>query len=140
MRYGLADVLDYFRHINPIAPFHDPALTDIDDIIDDMNKLGTAVIGTPDRLVESLTRLEEQTGGFGAFLAFVSEMADPANTTHSFELIASDVMPHFQGSTERTMANYRFVSEPPPSGEGTWSDITYAAYEKAGVIPTHPST
>lgn len=139
VRYGLADMLEYFRRINPAAVFHDPALTDLDEIIDDMNKSGTAVIGSPDRLVDTITRLQEQTGGFGTFLSFITEMADPDATVHSQKLIASDVMPQFQRSTERAIAAYRFASEPPPTGESTWSDITYAAYEKTGVIPTQSS-
>jgi limonene 1,2-monooxygenase len=139
VRYGLHDLLEYFRGINPASAFHDPSLTDLDDIIDDMNKSGTAVIGSPDRLVQSISGLQEQSGGFGAFLSFVTEMADPDATAHSHELIASDVMPHFQRSIERPMAAYRFVTEPPPTGEETWSDITYAAYQKTGIIPTTPS-
>jgi limonene 1,2-monooxygenase len=136
VRYGLVDFVDYLHHLNPLARFHDPELTDLDDIIDDMNNSGSAVIGGPQRLVDTISRLQDQTGGFGVFLSFVTEMADPAATTHSYELIASDVMPHFQGSNVRPMAAYRFASEPPPTGETTWSDITYAAYAKAGVIPT----
>ena len=48
-------------------------------------------------------------------------------------------MPAFQGSTDRAIANYNFVSHQPPTGEKTWSDITYAAYAKAGTIPTTPT-
>ncbi len=140
VRYGLMDFLDYMRHLNPASSFHDPALTDIDDIIDDMNAKGTAVIGTADRLAESISGLQHQTGGFGTFVAFITEMADHHATTRSFELIASDVMPRFQASTDRAIANYSYLDQKPPTGESQWSDITYAAYAKAGVISATPSS
>ena len=42
-------------------------------------------------------RLVDKAGGFGTYLAFLHEWADPQATLRSHELLAQRVMPHFQG-------------------------------------------
>ena len=58
---------------------------------------GFAVIGSPDDAIAQLERLEEQSGGFGAFLHMAVNWADWAATKRSYELFSRYVMPHFQG-------------------------------------------
>ncbi|MCW2756903.1 MAG: hypothetical protein JWO46_649 [Nocardioidaceae bacterium] len=60
---------------------------------------GFAVIGTPEQAVAQIERLQEQSGGFGTFLIWANDWANPACTRRSYELFADEVMPHFQGTT-----------------------------------------
>ena len=108
VRFGLGHLLKYLSTTTPLAN----SLTDIHDIdrsIDELNESGLMVIGTPDMLVHHLEAFQAQTGGFGGFLGFGTEMADREETMRSHELVMRDVAPHFQGSTERLQANFEHV-------------------------------
>ncbi len=63
-----------------------------------MNASGFAVIGTPDDVAAQIERLAEQSGGFGTFLCMGHDWADRAATHRSYELLAREVFPRFQGS------------------------------------------
>ena len=67
------------------------------EIIDNVDEDGFAVIGTPDDAIRKIQELVDQSGGFGTFLLFGHDWATPAATKHSFELFAQYVMPHFKG-------------------------------------------
>lgn len=108
VRYGLGHLLQYLSTTTPLAKDLTD-ITDIDTSIDELNKIGLMVIGTPDRLVEHLKSFEAQTGGYGAFLGFGTEMADREQTLRSYELVMRDVAPHVQGSTSRLLENYGHV-------------------------------
>jgi limonene 1,2-monooxygenase len=69
-----------------------------DKIIDSMVERGAWCVGTPDDLIESINRLDEQTGGFGGFMIQSTEWGTREQVLHSYELVARYVMPHFQGS------------------------------------------
>jgi hypothetical protein len=84
-------------------------LTNIDLCIDELNKSGLMVIGTPDMLINHLNAFEEQTGGYGAFLGFGTEIADHEQSMRSAELVMRDVAPHFQGTTARLQSNFEHV-------------------------------
>lgn len=104
MRYGLTEVLAYLSVTTPLTK----DLTDIYDLdrtIDELNASGLMVIGTPEMMIEHLKAFEKQTGGFGGFLGFGTEMADREATLHSLELLMRDVAPVFQGRTERLQDN-----------------------------------
>ena len=108
VRFGLTHLLRYLSTTTPLAK----NLTDIDNVdlcIDELNASGLMVIGTADRLVSHLHAFEEQTGGFGGFLGFGTEMADRAETMRSHELVMRDVAPHFQDSTARLLSNFEHV-------------------------------
>jgi limonene 1,2-monooxygenase len=47
--------------------------------------------------------MQQSDGGFGAYLMLAHEWANPEATHGSFELIARDVMPHFQGQATGTL-------------------------------------
>ncbi len=55
-------------------------------------------IGTPDDLIEFITVLQEQSGGFGGFMVQPVDWASREEVRRSHELIARYVMPQFQGS------------------------------------------
>lgn len=109
VKYGLAEFSRYFRNMgrgNPSSfiPFD---MHDLDDTIDHLNASGSAIIGTPDRMVAQLRDLQKQTGGFGTYLGYVHDMANRDATLYSHELFAREVMPHFQpsmASLERAFA------------------------------------
>lgn len=57
---------------------------------------GMAVIGTPDDAIAQIERLQQQSGGFGAFLQLAHNWADFEQTKRSYELMARYVFPRFQ--------------------------------------------
>jgi limonene 1,2-monooxygenase len=110
VKYGLQEFARYFRYMgrnNPSSfiPFD---MLDLDETIDHLNKTGTAIIGTPDRMVEQLKLLQEQTGGFGKYLGYTHDMANREATLYSHELFAREVMPHFQPHMSSLEAAFEF--------------------------------
>jgi hypothetical protein len=67
-------------------------------VIEQMAEAGAWVIGTPDDLIAAIERLQERSGGFGGLLVVGHEWAPPEATARSWELLARDVAPRFQGS------------------------------------------
>ena len=77
----------------------DPAIDGPPDkIIDAMVDKGAWCVGTPDDLIATIKRLDEESGGFGGFLLQAAEWGTREQVFHSYELIARYVMPQFQGS------------------------------------------
>jgi limonene 1,2-monooxygenase len=119
-RYGLQWVFDYLSHIIPVG---DPPPADFDDFVDFANESGRMVIGTPEMAIAQLERLQEKTGGFGAYLFLGADLADWQATKDSYELFAYEVMPHFTGQAAPVQASYDRVV-----GAGTkWVDATLGA-------------
>ncbi len=92
VRFGLEKWLYYFREVAalPLAP------TDGSDPVDALIASGMAVVGTPDDAIAQIERLQEQSGGFGAFLQMAHNWADFEQTKRSYELMARYVFPKFQ--------------------------------------------
>jgi limonene 1,2-monooxygenase len=136
-RYGLQWVFNYLSHIIPIGdPSAPPPPSDYDEFVDFANESGRMVIGTPEMAIEQLRRLEEKTGGFGAYLFLGADIADWAATKHSYELFAYEVMPHFTGQAAPVQASYDHVI-----GQGTrWVDATIGAQLSVSGIPRSWST
>jgi limonene 1,2-monooxygenase len=67
-------------------------------VVDQMVERGSWVVGTPDDCAAALERLLEVTGGFGAMLVWAHEWAPREATLRSYELLAREVMPRFQGA------------------------------------------
>jgi limonene 1,2-monooxygenase len=84
-------------------------------MVDAINNTGFAVVGTPDMAIAQLERLQEQSGGFGTFLLMAHEWADRAQTLHSYELFAREVMPRFQGSLPALASSRDWAAENRPS-------------------------
>ncbi|MDI6909217.1 MAG: LLM class flavin-dependent oxidoreductase [Nocardioides sp.] len=91
---NLLPLNNYMAQISPAAA----EFTDIETLVKANNESGGGVIGTPDMLVAHIKRLQEETGGFGVYLMLQGDWADDEATRRSYELIASEVMPHFDGS------------------------------------------
>ena len=119
-RYGLQWVFDYLSHIIPIG---DPPPADFDEFVDFANESGRMVIGTPEMAVEQIKRLQEKTGGFGAYLFLGADIADWQATKDSYELFAYEVIPHFTGQAAPVQTSYDKVC-----GAGSkWVDATFGA-------------
>jgi limonene 1,2-monooxygenase len=97
----------WFRYFQKTAAFPQMAVEggDIKEMIDFINEAGVGAIGTPDDARAQVQRLADQSGGFGGFGGFGAmlllghEWANPEAIRRSWELIAQNVMPHFQGTT-----------------------------------------
>jgi limonene 1,2-monooxygenase len=72
---------------------------------------GTAVIGTPDDMVEMIRTLQETTGGFGVVLGFAHDWANREATLRSWELFARYVIPEISGATANIRASQRYLHE-----------------------------
>jgi limonene 1,2-monooxygenase len=79
--------------------------------LEELVKLGVNIVGTPDDAIESIERLQEQSGGFGGLLIRASDWANWEATKHSYELMARYVMPHFQGSAAPAIQANTYASE-----------------------------
>ena len=122
-RYGLQWVFDYLSHIIPVGDPSDAPPTDFDDFVDFANESGRMVIGTPDMAIEQLQRLDDKTGGFGAYLFLGADLADWSATKRSYELFAEYVMPHFQGQLAAPQASYDKII----AAGSRWVDSTLGA-------------
>ena len=69
------------------------------------------IIGTPDDAIETIKRLQEVAGGFGAVLGLAHEWASWEKTLYSYELMARYVMPHFQDSLPWINRSIEWTSE-----------------------------
>jgi len=125
VEYGILPFSRYFRHVLPASPVGDA--DDIPGILEHCDRSGFAVIGTPDDAIGQLERLQAQSGGFGTFLLFGHEWADPDATRRSFELFARYVMPHFQGQLGPVRASYEWVA----GSGGRFVDAASNAINKA---------
>jgi limonene 1,2-monooxygenase len=123
-KYGLQWVFDYLSHIIPLGdPSAPPPPTDYDEFVDFANESGRMVIGTPEMAIAQIRRLQDKTGGFGAYLFLGADLADWRATMDCYELFAYEVMPHFTGQAAPVQASYDYVV-----GAGTkWVDATLGA-------------
>jgi len=87
----------------------------------------TAIVGTPEHVVGALTRLQEETGGFGGFLVMAHEWANREKTLRSYELLARYVIPHFTGMLDPLRASYDTVV----ANKRTYGGPAMAAITKA---------
>lgn len=96
VEYGIET---WFRYFQRTAAFPQMAVEggDLKEMIDFVNEAGIGAIGTPDDARAQVQRLWDQSGGFGCMLLMGHEWANPQATKRSYELIAQEVMPHFQG-------------------------------------------
>ncbi|MBS1889180.1 MAG: LLM class flavin-dependent oxidoreductase [Actinobacteria bacterium] len=107
--YGLEDWFDYFRRVNAL-PLSGKGET-VAEMIDSLNAEGLGVIGTPEMACAQIDRLLAHTGGFGTYVVMGHEWADPAATRRSFELIADQVFPRYQGSARQRLRSEEWVAE-----------------------------
>jgi len=103
VEYGIEH---WFRYLQSVAAF--PQMTvggsNIREMIAFVNDTGLGAIGTPDMCADQIDRLMKQSnGGFGAYLLLAHNWANPAATLRSYELVAREVMPRFQGQAQATL-------------------------------------
>lgn len=82
----------------------------VDEIVDQLNEAGWAVIGTPEMAVNQINRLAEQTGGFGTYLLFDHQWANRRDTLDSYELFAREVVPAVRGDNARRVASLDWMT------------------------------
>jgi limonene 1,2-monooxygenase len=70
-----------------------------------------AVIGTPDDLIESITKMIDITGGFGTVIGFVHDWANPKDTFNSWDLVARYVVPEINGYLKSYRESQKYVIE-----------------------------
>ena len=109
VKFGLGRWLYYFQKVVGLPGV--PEQGTPEECLDAMVRAGFVIVGTPDDLIAQIERLEEQSGGFGAFLVTAHEWADRLATRRSYELIARYVMPHFQDAGAYTRRSMQWVQE-----------------------------
>jgi limonene 1,2-monooxygenase len=105
--FGLPDFLYYFQKVVALPGI--PEQGSPEECLDAMVHMGVAVVGTPDDLIAQIARLEEQSGGFGAYLSIGHDWANREATRRSYELIARCVMPRFQDAGAFTTRSMEWV-------------------------------
>ena len=103
VEYGIAHWFDYFQ---AVAAFPQMAVlgSNVAEMIDFINDTGLGVIGTPEMAVKQIERLWVQSnGGFGCYMLLGHNWADREATLRSIELLAREVIPHFQGHAQATL-------------------------------------
>ncbi|MFQ6026940.1 MAG: LLM class flavin-dependent oxidoreductase [Dehalococcoidia bacterium] len=83
----------------------------LEKVIDHMADNGSWIVGTPDDCIEGIKKLEQRSGGFGGFLVQTIDWAPREKMLRSYELLARHVMPHFQGTAQRTAASNQWAAE-----------------------------
>jgi len=109
VRFGLAGWLYYFQKVVALPGVPEQGAPD--ECLDAMIDAGFVIAGTPDDLIRQIERLEEQSGGFGAFLVTAHEWANRAATRRSYELIARYVMPRFQDTNAYRRRSMEWVQD-----------------------------
>jgi limonene 1,2-monooxygenase len=107
VEYGIVPFSKYFTHVLPAGPTRGETA---EEIIANVDEDGFAVIGTPDDAIAKIQSLVDESGGFGTFLFFGHDWANPHATKHSFELFAQYVMPHFTGQLDAPAASCEWVT------------------------------
>jgi limonene 1,2-monooxygenase len=111
VEYGIEH---WFRYFQQVAAFPQMAVVgnSIGEMIEFINGSGLGAIGTPDACAAQIDRLWQQSkGGFGAYLMLAYNWANPLATLRSYELIAREVMPQFQGHAQATLDAARRAKE-----------------------------
>ena len=104
VEYGILNWFDYFQHTAAFPQMDVGSSSAVREAIDFVNESGLGSIGTADDAVEQIDRLTKQSGGFGCYMTLCHEWANPAATKRSYELIAQNVFPQFQGQSYSTLA------------------------------------
>jgi limonene 1,2-monooxygenase len=111
VEYGIEH---WFRYFQQVAAFPQMAVVgnSVGEMIEFINASGLGAIGTSEACAEQIERLWQQSnGGFGAYLLLAHNWANPLATSRSYELIAREVMPRFQGHAQATLGAARRAKE-----------------------------
>lgn len=104
VRFGLEKWTRYFREIAtfPVVP------PDVEDDVNYLLENNMAAIGTPDDAIRHIEKLQQGTGGFGAYLELAHNWADWHATRRHFELMSRHVIPRFQNLNDLRRASYDY--------------------------------
>jgi limonene 1,2-monooxygenase len=103
VEYGIEQWFHYFQDVAAFPQMAVPG-ANVKEMISFVNDSGFGAIGTPDMCRAQIDRLWKQSnGGFGAYLTLAHNWANFEATKKSYELIAREVFPHFQGQHLSTM-------------------------------------
>ncbi len=103
VEYGIEHWFNYFQSIAAFPQMAMPG-NNAAEMIDFINDSGFGAIGTPEMCRAQIDRLWTQSnGGFGAYLMLAHNWANFEATKKSYDLIAREVFPHFQGQHLSTM-------------------------------------
>ncbi len=104
VEYGMMAWFDYFQHTAAFPQMDVGSSEAVREAIEFVNTSGLGTIGTPQDAVGQIERLQKQSGGFGCYMTLCHEWANPEATRRSYELIAQQVFPEFQGQSYSTLA------------------------------------
>ncbi|MBR97441.1 MAG: LLM class flavin-dependent oxidoreductase [Dehalococcoidia bacterium] len=86
----------------------------------------TAVIGTPDDLIEKIRDMIKLTGGFGCVIGFVHDWASRQDTLRSWDLVARYVIPEVNGMLDDFRESNKYTIE----NRETWTRANEAVLNK----------
>jgi len=103
VEYGIEQWFHYFQDVAAFPQMAVPG-KNVKEMIAFVNESGFGAIGTPDMCTAQIQRLMKQSnGGFGAYLMLAHNWAPFEATKRSYELIAREVFPQFQGQSHSTL-------------------------------------
>jgi limonene 1,2-monooxygenase len=103
VEYGIEQWFHYFQDVAAFPQMAVPG-SNVKEMIAFVNESGFGAIGTPDMCRQQIDRLWKQSnGGFGSYLMLAHNWANFDATRRSYELIAREVFPHFQGQHASTL-------------------------------------
>jgi limonene 1,2-monooxygenase len=130
VEYGIEH---WFRYFQGVAAFPQMAVLgdNVREMIDFVNDSGIGVIGTPEMAAAQVERLWTQSdGGFGCYLLLAHNWANFEATRRSYELIARNVFPRFQGHHSATLAAAARASAARPELAATHVAAVEAAHQR----------
>jgi limonene 1,2-monooxygenase len=104
--YGFEQIWAWLGEIGPLAPLNS---TTVRDQLAEVAENGPIIIGTPEKAIQVIRRLAEQSGGFGTFVMTMGDFASPAAQMRSVELFAQYVIPHFRGQLDAQRMSHDWV-------------------------------
>lgn len=109
LRYGLKHFVEYFGTTAGDALAADAGETFDEQLEWLVSTMG--LVGTPDDVIERIDSALEATGGFGTFLVWLQQLASPAASLHSLELLAEHVIPRYRRSLRSWDAGREWVRD-----------------------------
>jgi limonene 1,2-monooxygenase len=131
VKHGLPSIWKYLSQVSVLGPVK---ANSSEQLVEDVNQMGAALVGTPEMAVEKIRSLQTQSGGFGTFLLGIADFADHEATQRSLRLFADVVMPQFNGRGRPIMDSHLWVlNQHGKTGEGAtvFKDQTLDAIEQA---------
>lgn len=112
--YGLRDFANYFGAAGfvPLANSVEGtagAEQSPQEFVQAYAAAGNCCIGTAEDAVQHITDLLQRSGGFGTLLLLGHDWAPPAATYHCYELLARNVIPHFNGQLVAPAASHEWA-------------------------------